>query len=224
MLPDSGIIYQRPKRRDKIKKSLSAWGKGLVLGSLMIIISMGILPLIIGREEARQRLKELKLSQITFSDLLKINANDQTKITSSTYFMIDIPKLGALSKVVANVDAGNKKEYEKALKNGIAHVKGTMLPGMGGGITLFAHSTDILANVGRFNAIFYKLDELEKGDEIVVWFLGEKYVYRVVGSQVVEADNVEVFKENKDGEKLFLVTCTPRGTTQRRLIVEADLY
>ena len=221
MLPSSGIIYQCPKKRDKIRDILFVWGKGLVLGSFLVIVTTGILPLIIGREDARQKLKELKLSQITFSDLLRINADDQTKVTPATYFTIDIPKLGALSKVKVNVDTSNKKEYEKALKEGIAHAKGTLLPGMGGGITLFAHSTDILANIGRFNAVFYRLDELEKGDEVVVWFLGERYVYRVVGSRIVEASNVEVFKQSRDGEKLFLVTCTPRGTTKKRLIVEA---
>ncbi|MFH1280190.1 MAG: sortase [Candidatus Beckwithbacteria bacterium] len=223
MLPSSGVIYQRPRRRDKVKKSLSVWGKGLILGSLMVIITTGILPLIIGKEEARQKLKELKLSQITFSDLLRINADEQTKVTPATYFTIDIPKIKAKSQVQVNVNAGNKKEYEKALKEGIAHVRGTMLPGMGGGVTLFAHSTDLLANVGRYNAVFYKLDELVVGDEVVVWFLGEKYEYRVVGSFVTEASNVEVFKQSKDEEKLFLVTCTPRGTTKKRLVVEAEL-
>jgi len=221
MLSSSGVIYQRVTRKAKVKRGLSVWGKGLVLGSLLIIITTGLLPAIIGKEEARRKLRELQFSQITFSDLLRIEADDQTKVTPATYFTIDIPKIGALSKVEVNVDASNKTEYKKVLKNGIAHAKGTMLPGMNGGITLFAHSTDILANVGRFNAVFYRLDELKQGDEVVVWFLGERHVYQVEGIQVVEPENVEVFKRQEGVEKLYLVTCTPRGTTDKRLVVRA---
>ena len=223
MLPSSGVLYQRPRRRDKVKKGLSVWGRGLILGSLLVMIATGLLPVIIGREETRDRLKKLASSQITFSDLLRINADDQIKVTSSTYFTIDIPKIEARAYVTANVDAGDKGEYKKVLKTGIAHAKGTLLPGMGGGITLFAHSTDVLANVGRFNAVFYELDELKDGDEVIVWFLGEKYRYIVSGSRVVPPSDVVVFKQSKDQEKLFLVTCTPRGTTKNRLVVEASL-
>lgn len=222
MLPDSGILFQRPKRRDKVKKGLSTWGKGLALGSLLVMITTGLLPVIIGKEEAKERLRQLS-SQVTFSDLLRINADEQARVTPATYFTIDIPKIGAKSFVKDNVDAANEKEYKKVLKTGIAHAKGTLLPGMGGGVTLFAHSTDVAVNVGRFNAVFYRLDELEKGDMVIVWFLGERYSYRVTGSLVTDPSDVEVFKQSSDGEKLYLVTCTPRGTTDKRLIVEASL-
>jgi len=93
---------------------------------------------------------------------------------------------------------------------------------MGGAVTLFAHSTDMEVNVAMYNAVFYRLDELVPGDEIIVWFLGEKKVYRVTGSKILPPSNVEVFKAEKNGEKLYLVTCTPRGTTRNRLIVEAE--
>jgi len=179
MLKLSGVIYKRASKKDKVKKGLSVWGKGLMMGSILVFIATGMLPAIIGREEARQKIKELKLSQITFTDLLRINADDKTKVTTATYFTIEIPKIGALSKIDANVDASDKKEYRTVLKGGIAHSAGIYLPGMGGGITLFAHSTDIAANIGRYNAVFYRLDELEKGDEIIIWFLGDKYVYQV---------------------------------------------
>jgi len=75
--------------------------------------------------------------------------------------------------------------------------------------------------VSWYNAVFYRLDELAPGDEIIVWFLGEKKLYRVTGSKILPPNNVEAFKAEKNGEKLYLVTCTPRGTTKNRLIVEA---
>ncbi len=144
-------------------------------------------------------------------------------MTPLSYFSLVIPKLGAQAQVFANVNAANKEEYPQVLKQGVAHAAGTFLPGMGGEITLFAHSTDIEANIGLYNAVFYRLDELVAGDEIVVWFLGEKHLYRVAGSRIVPASDVAAFTADKNaGEKLYLLTCTPRGTTKNSLIVEAQ--
>ncbi len=244
----SGIIFQAVKKTDNleieglvgllinweliglwkeivrpVKRSLRLWGRGLVLGAMLVVLTTGFLPLVLGRQEAKRRLEQLKNQQITFSDLLRIEADKSSQVTEATYFMIEVPKIGAKAKVIANVDSGNKKEYRKALKEGVAHAAGTYLPGMGGGVTLFAHSTDISVNVGRYNAVFYRLDELKEGDQIVIWFLGERRVYRVVGSKIVGPSEVGVFEADKGGERLFLVTCTPRGTTINRLIVEAQL-
>ena len=49
----------------------------------------------------------------------------------------------------------NKNEFLPVLRKGIAHAKGTALPNeTNGNVYLFAHSTDSLLNVGRYNAVF----------------------------------------------------------------------
>ncbi len=55
--------------------------------------------------------------------------------------MIIIPKIGAQSGIVSEVDPYNKAEYLKALSGGVAHAKGTALPGELVNIFLFAHSS-----------------------------------------------------------------------------------
>jgi LPXTG-site transpeptidase (sortase) family protein len=163
------------------------------------------------------------LTQITFSDLLRIDAGQAPEITEATFFSIDIPKIGAKSRVIPNVDAADKFAYGQALAQGVAHAAGTFLPGMNASVTLFAHSTDFSANVERYNAVFYRLDELNPGDTLAVWYLGKKYDYRVIKTRVTGPADTQVFKPQTGAPKLYLVTCTPRGTTQNRLIVEAEI-
>jgi len=206
------IIFSRKRRQ--LKKRLTHAGRGILLGSVLVLGVMFLLPFSVGEKPTYQ--------QITFNDLLRLNAADALKVTPLSYFSLEIPKIKATAKVTANVNSADKKEYQSALKQGVVHAAGTYLPGMGGSVTLFAHSTDSEANVSLYNAVFYRLDELVSGDEIIVWFLGEKKVYRVTGSKILPPSNVEVFKAEKNGEKLYLVTCTPRGTTKNRLIVEAQ--
>src|SRR3989339_451702 len=55
-------------------------------------------------------------------------------------FGIVVPKIGANSKVIANVDPYNSKVYQRALTQGVAHAAGTVLPGEIGNSFLFSHS------------------------------------------------------------------------------------
>jgi sortase (surface protein transpeptidase) len=68
--------------------------------------------------------------------------------------------------VIANVDAGNEKVYQEALKLGVAAVAGLANPGERGTTYLFSHSVSNPINFVRYNAVFYLLDRLEIGDGI----------------------------------------------------------
>lgn len=137
-----------------------------------------------------------------------------------TYFTLVIPEIEAQSRIIINVDAGNEEEYLEALRKGVAHAKGTAFPGMGQTIYLFAHSTDTVFNAGQYNAVFYLLRKLKRGDEIVVFFTDKVYRYRVFENLVVAADDTSWFKKNQ-GEVLILQTCWPPGTTWKRLLILA---
>lgn len=135
-------------------------------------------------------------------------------------FSIVIPKISASAKVIANVDAGNSKIYNEALRQGVAHAAGSVLPGMKGTTYLFAHSTDGPWNVRRYNAVFYLLKELEAGDDIVAFFEGKKFFYTVVNKEIKDPKNTELFSQ-KEEELLVLQTCWPPGTVKQVLLVTA---
>ncbi len=149
---------------------------------------------------------------------------EQILVPPNTQFSIVIPKIGASSVVYPNVDASNPNIFLPILKKGVAHAKGTVFPGMKGNIYLFAHSTDNFWDVGRYNAVFYLLKDLQKGDEIVIFFQNKRYNYYVTGSKIVDPSDVSyiVNAKNQTKSQLILQTCWPPGTTWQRLLVFAS--
>lgn len=137
-------------------------------------------------------------------------------------FSLVIPKIDINAEIFANVEPGNKELYEAALKKGIAHAAGSYLPGQGGTIYLFGHSTDYVWNISQFNAVFYLLKELEVGDQINLFYQGKRYLYQVSDKKMVPAADLSYLKPQKGQEELVLQTCWPPGTTWQRLLVIAQ--
>lgn len=150
------------------------------------------------------------------------NSKEQILVPPDAEFSIVVPKIGASQKIQANVDPSNKNEYLEALRTSIAHAKGTAYPGINGTTYLFAHSADNFWNVGRYNAVFYLLKELDTGDEIYLFFKGKRYNYAVYDKKIVDASEVNfVDAALGQGERIILQTCWPPGTDWKRLLIFA---
>jgi len=141
----------------------------------------------------------------------------------STDFGIVIEKINANSKVVPNVNPANEKEYIQALSQGVAHAAGTAFPGQKGNSYLFSHSTDAPWNAIRYNAVFYLLRELEKGDRIIMFYQGRRYDYVVFDKVIAEPNDVSFLTNTYEDSVLTLQTCDPPGTLFKRLIIRAKL-
>lgn len=165
---------------------------------------------------------EEKQRQIpTFQSVLT-GSTEQIITPLDTQFGIVIPKLGASAKIYPNVDPSQENSFLPILQKGVAHAQGTVFPGSPGNIYLFAHSTDNFWDVGRYNAIFYLIKDLSKGDEIVIFYQGVRYNYIVDHSEIVDPSDVSRITNAKTGkEELILQTCWPPGTTWKRLLVIA---
>ncbi len=81
--------------------------------------------------------------------------------------------------------------------------------------------TNAFYNVGAYNAVFYLLGKLKEGDEIYIYYKGDKYKYEVFDSKVVESGALRYLGKIDDGNTLTLQTCYPPGTTLKRLVVLA---
>jgi len=138
----------------------------------------------------------------------------------SLEFSVEIPSINAFSKVIENVDPFDQKSYIESLKNGVAHASTSSLPGEGGTVYLFAHSSDVPWRITRYNTAFFKLGNTEKGDEIIVRKDGEKFSYKIFDKKEVWPNEVEYLTEDQ-GDVLILQTCTPVGTALKRLLVFA---
>jgi sortase A len=170
----------------------------------------------------QEKIGSVKVYNGGFADVLA-GPKEQILIPNDTSFDILIPKLGANAKIIPNVDASNPDEFLSVLKQGVAHAKGTVFPGMKGNIYLFAHSTDNFWNVGRYNAVFYLLKDLQPGDDVVVFFENKRHNYVVTGSKVIDPSDVSYVMDaqNQSEENLILQTCWPPGTTWKRWVVFA---
>lgn len=135
-------------------------------------------------------------------------------------FSIYIPKINLSSNIIANVDPNSQEAYEVELQNGVAHAKGSYLPSEGGSVFLFAHSTDTVFNILKYNAKFYAVKELSIGDEILIEFDHHKYRYVINNKMIVNPSDLEVVRGINSN--LILSTCYPPGTSLQRLIIFAE--
>lgn len=160
--------------------------------------------------------------QVGFAEILA-GDTEQILAPKDPSFSILIPKIGASSAVIPNVDADNPEEYKTVLKKGVAHAKGTSFPGFPGNTYLFAHSADNWWDIEHYNAIFYTLNNLSENDEIVIFFENRRYNYTVTKKLVADPEDVTYLTSKHEGpNQLVLQTCWPPGTTWKRLYILAE--
>lgn len=194
-----------------------------ILSSTLVFLSVLFLGLIfwpITIQEVTYKVNETSGVKYTVNE--PIGVKEKKLIPPNTDFSIIIPKIAAVAPVIKEVDYTNPDIFLKELKKGVAHAKGTSYPDELGNTYIFAHSTDAFYNVGNFNAVFYLLGKLDKRDEIVLYYEGNKYIYSVSEVKVVSKDESFYLGKIAEGKTLTLQTCYPPGTTLKRLIVIAN--
>lgn len=160
-------------------------------------------------------------SEGLFSTILS-GKKEHVLTPKNTEFAVLIPKIGANEKVSLNVDPSNEREFQEVLKHSVAHAKGSAYPGINGNTYLFAHSGTTFWDVGRYNAVFYLIKDLQQGDNVILFFNNTRFNYKVYETKIVDAAEVEHVNANVGkGETLTLQTCWPPGTTWKRLLVIA---
>lgn len=152
-----------------------------------------------------------------------VKASENQIVPVSTEFGIVIEKINANAKIIPNVNPGNENEYVSALTQGVAEALGSTSPGQPGNLYLFSHSTDAPWNIVRFNAIFYLLRELDKGDRVIIFYQNKRYDYIVFDRTIASPTDVSYLTNRYNEPVLTLQTCDPPGTLLNRLIVRAKL-
>ncbi len=122
--------------------------------------------------------------------------------------ILKIPRLGVEKAVIEGVGLPE-------LKKGPGHYPTTPMPGQPGNAAIAGHRT-------TYGAPFFKLDELARGDEIVVTTRQGEFRYDVMESKIVSPEETAVLDDMGD-DRLTLTTCNPRYSAAQRLIVVAAL-
>lgn len=135
--------------------------------------------------------------------------------------VLTIPKINVSAPIV--FAKSNKEEaIQKDLEGGVVHYANTAMPGQNGNSAIFGHSSNDWWEPGSFKFVFILLDRLVVGDTFSVNYQGHKYIYQVYATQVVTPNQVEVLNATLDAQ-MTLITCTPPGTSWKRLVIKAKL-
>ncbi|MGW4641906.1 class E sortase [Sphaerisporangium sp. NPDC004334] len=151
------------------------------------------------KQQLRQTAEVAKLGKIHLGDAVA---------------MIRIPRLGRDYEYAVLEGVG-----QEDLRRGPGHYPGTARPGKVGNFVLSGHRT-------TYAAPFNRIDELRRGDAIVIDAPEARYTYRVSGKQVVTPDQVDVIAPvpNRPGARpteavITLTTCHPEYSARERLVV-----
>lgn len=120
-------------------------------------------------------------------------------------------QIPALSKDVPVVEGDGWEQ----LKKGVGHHIGSANPGEKGNVVLSAHN-DI------HGEIFRDLDQLKKGDRVILFTEKKDYVYVVTETHIVEPTQVE-FLEQTSEPIATLISCYPYLVDNKRIVVQAQL-
>lgn len=112
-------------------------------------------------------------------------------------------------------------DIQNALVGGVVHYPGTARPGQAGNFFVTGHSSYYPWAPGKFKTVFARLPELKPGDEYWVYYKGDRHRYIVTEKKEVLPSDVTVLDQPENKRISTLMTCTPIGTTLRRLIVQA---
>ncbi|MDO8577055.1 MAG: class E sortase [Candidatus Daviesbacteria bacterium] len=146
-------------------------------------------------------------------DNFPIFVSSLTRNTEPTYseFQLSVPKLKIESSTVY-VDSND-------LSKGLVQLPGSAMPGGKGNVFITGHSSLNTFIPGQ-NAIFAKLTDLKKGDELLVEAANSKFVYKVVEIKVVDPSDLSVIPApDEQGRYISLMTCVPPGLNYKRLVV-----
>lgn len=139
------------------------------------------------------------------------------QITGETSsYSISIPKLSINNAYVTTLDTN--------VDNHLVHFPGTALPPNKGNAAIFGHSTlPQLFNPRNYKTIFAKAHTLAVDDVIKVEMNNNVYNYRIIDISIVDAEDSSYLTQQYDDSYLTIITCTPPGTTWKRLIIKSKL-
>ena len=121
---------------------------------------------------------------------------------------LEIAKLGVVFDVIQGTQTGD-------LERGPGHYASTGLPGQGRTVAIAGHRTTYLAP-------FRNLNELHRGDRIVLQMPYGRFTYVVQGQRIV-SPNAWWITRNVGYERLVLSACNPLYSASQRIAVFARL-
>lgn len=135
-----------------------------------------------------------------------------------------IPKINVDAPVDYSATPDNDSQMA-AMNNGLAYfgIRGANAkPGEVGNTAVAGHSSNDVFAAGAYKFIFAQLEKIGKDDVIYANYKGTRYTYVVTRTEVVKPSEIDKLVYDTDKPMLTLITCTPLGTAEKRLLVTAE--
>lgn len=149
------------------------------------------------------------------------NFSDQNQaLTQTRPDRVVIPKIGVDS------DIGQPNTQDVAILDQYLMQGAVHYPGSGtieaGNIFIFGHSTGYRVVQNQAYKTFNNLEDLKRGDEIILEADGREYIYEVQGVKLVD-ENQALVSFEASNQMLTITTCNTFGAKSERWVVEAIL-
>lgn len=168
-------------------------------------------------KEAKEYNQDLTRSAVQLTDPFKANKSDGETMVYNNILNLDqsgvmgyleIPCISVNLPIYHGTDA-------EILERGVGHLAASSLP-IGGKST---HSI-LTGHTGLSSAkLFTDLTEMKKGDLFFIYVLDQTLAYKVDQISVVKPENIEKLQIVDGKDYVTLVTCTPYGVNDHRLLV-----
>jgi len=135
--------------------------------------------------------------------------------------MLTIPKINITAPIIT-AKTDNNDVVHGLLDSGVVLYPGSVAFGAAGQTVILGHSAPVGWPKIKYDWVFSKLNELKKGDMVVVTYNFETRYYQVVNTRVV-SPKYGVPEPTVKGNSLMLVSCWPPGKDLSRIAVEATI-
>ncbi|HMB65615.1 MAG TPA: class E sortase [Patescibacteria group bacterium] len=125
---------------------------------------------------------------------------------------IVIPRIGVDAPIIRTTNQA------EGLNKGAWMLPAGSTPGEGGNTIITAHRFKYLP---PNNLTFYLLDKLRPGDEVIVLWQEQGFLYRVKERKIIKKDDFSILKPSST-PILTLFTCHPLFSDQERLVILAS--
>lgn len=177
--------------------------------------------------------KELKSSFVALQreNSLPFEIADVGKVAPDD-FRLEVPKVFEGSIPVRQIEDPDftfqnyyesENKIQKALRKGVVHYPFTATPDQYGNVFITGHSSYLPWDGGEYKDIFALLSRLSPGDEYRIFYRSKTYRYQIQNIFEIDPKDISVLEQPTDKKTSTLMTCTPVGTTLRRLVVQASL-
>lgn len=169
----------------------------------------------------QEEIEDMIAEAVAYNHRLMPDARPEDKDINDIKYMdiLNVTKTGIMGSIEIECIGVNQPIYhtvdDNVLMNGVGHMEGTSFPlATGGSWAAIAGHTGMPGQ-----RMFDELVSLEGGEIVKVKILDRTTIYRVDGHKVVEPDWQGVFDVTPGVDEMTLITCTPYGINDHRLLI-----